>query len=75
MKTQFSFSKRGFTLIEIMVVISIIGSLFALMSQVNFRSQEDITKAERMANKVQGILHASEVAVIMGRMKEGIATT
>jgi prepilin-type N-terminal cleavage/methylation domain-containing protein len=65
MKTQFSFPKRGFTLIEIMVVIAIIGILFAIMSQVDFRAQENITKAERMANKVQSILHTSAVAVMM----------
>ncbi len=76
MKTQFSFPKRGFTLIEIMVVIAIIGILFAIMSQVDFRAQENITKAERMANKVQSILHTSAVAVMMWRMDQyKVATT
>lgn len=76
MKTQFSFYKRGFTLIEIMVVIAIVAFLFALMSQVNFRAQENITKAERMANKLQNILHTSAVAVMMGRMDQNkIAAT
>ncbi|MFZ2256030.1 MAG: type II secretion system protein [Patescibacteria group bacterium] len=65
MKTQFSFSKSGFTMIEIMVVIAIIGSMFALVSQINFRSQENMTKAERIANKIQGILHTSSVSVMM----------
>ena len=68
MKTQFSFSQSGFTMVEIMVVIAIIASLFAMMSRVDFRSQENITKAERMANKVQSVLHTSNVSVMMGRM-------
>lgn len=70
MKTQFSFSKSGFTMIEIMVVIAIIGSMFALVSQINFRSQENMTKAERIANKIQGILHTSSVSVMMWRMDQ-----
>lgn len=52
-------------MIEIMVVIAIIGSMFALVSQINFRSQENMTKAERIANKIQGILHTSSVSVMM----------
>ena len=70
MKTQFSFPKTGFTMVEIMVTIAIIGMLFAMMSRVNFRAQENITKAERMANKVQSILHSSNVAMMMGRMDQ-----
>lgn len=55
-------------MVEIMVTIAIIASLFAMMSRVDFRSQENITKAERMANKIQSLLHTSNVSVMMGRM-------
>lgn len=76
MKTQFSFSKSGFTLLEIMVVIAIIGFLFWVMSQISFRPQENLTKAERLANKVQSILHISAVNVMMGRMdRNNVAVT
>jgi hypothetical protein len=40
------------------------------MSQISFRPQENITKAERLANKVQSILHISAVNVMMGRMDQ-----
>ncbi len=70
MKTQFSFSKSGFTLIEIMVVIAIIAFLFWVMSQISFRSGENLAKAERLANKIQWVLHNSAVNVMMGRMDQ-----
>lgn len=72
MKTQFSFTKSGFTMVEIMVVIVIIWIMFSLFSQINFRSQENITKAERIANKLQSILHSSSVSVMMWRMDQSI---
>lgn len=68
MKTQSSFSQSGFTMVEIMVVIAIIGMIFGFMSQINFRAQENITKAERLANKVQSLLHTTSVSLMMGRM-------
>lgn len=70
MKTQFSFSQRGFTMVEIMVVIAIISSLFAMMSQIDFRPQQNLTNAERIANKIQSIFHTSNVSVMMGRMDQ-----
>lgn len=68
MKTQFSFNQYGFTMVEIMVVIAIIWSLFVLMSRINFNPQENIVKAERLASKVQSIIHLSNVSVMMWKM-------
>jgi len=70
MKTQYSFLKRWFTLLEIMVVIAIIWIIFGIFSQINFRSQENLTKSERLANRLQSLIHSTNVAVMMGRMDQ-----
>lgn len=57
MKTQFSFRKYGFTLIEIAIVISILAFVFYEFSKVSFRPQENLAKAERLANKVASVIH------------------
>ncbi len=76
MKTQFSFTKSGFTMVEIMVVIVIIASLFVTLSRVTFKPQENIVKAERLASKIQSILHSSNVSLMLWRMdSNNIATT
>ncbi len=68
MKTQFSFRKYGFTLIELMVVISILIFLFYQFSKISFLPQENLWKAERLANKVASILHEWLINVAIGRM-------
>lgn len=68
MKTQFSFSKLGFTLMELMVVIAIVGTIFVALGRFSFRPQENIVRAERLANKVQSSIHLSNVSVMMGLM-------
>ena len=68
MKTQFSFRKYGFTLIELMVVISIIIFIFYQFSKISFLPQENIAKAERLANKVASVLHEWLMNVSIGRM-------
>ncbi len=68
MKTQFSFRKYGFTLIEIAIVISILGVLFYQFSKISFRPQEDLAKAERLANRISSILHEWLINVTIGRM-------
>ncbi len=76
MKTQFSFTKSGFTMLEIMVVIAIIAMIFATMSRFTFRPQENIVKVERLSSKVQSIIHSSNVSLMMGRMDQmQMATT
>jgi hypothetical protein len=68
MKTQFSFRKYGFTLVELMVVISIIIFLYYQFSKISFLPQENLWKAERLANKVASILHEWLINVAIGRM-------
>lgn len=65
---QFSFTKDGFTMFEIVVVIAIIGMIFAWMANFTFRPQENIVKAERLAAKIQSIIHSTNVWLMMGRM-------
>lgn len=68
MKTQFSFRKYGFTLVEITIVITILGFLFYTFWKVSFRPQENIIKAERLANKIVDVLHESLININIGRM-------
>ncbi|MBP9779818.1 prepilin-type N-terminal cleavage/methylation domain-containing protein [Candidatus Gracilibacteria bacterium] len=68
MKTQFSFRKYGFTLVELMIVISIIMYIFYQFSRISFLPREDVAKAERLANKVASVLHEGLMNVSIGRM-------
>ena len=68
MKTQFSFTNSGFTMFEIVVVIGIIGIIFASLSRFTLQPQESITKAERLAAKIQSVIHSSNVSLMLGRM-------
>lgn len=68
MKTQFSFRKYGFTLIEIAIVISILGFLFYQFSKISFQPQENLSKAERLANRVASIIQEGLMSVTIGRM-------
>lgn len=68
MKTQFSFRKYGFTLVEITLVISILIFIVIAFSRLSFRPQENITKAERLANKIASVIHEWLINVEIGRM-------
>jgi prepilin-type N-terminal cleavage/methylation domain-containing protein len=68
MKTQRSFSKSGFTLLELMVVIAILGLLFVVYSRFSYQPQEHLMKAERLANKISSVLHDALLQVTIGRM-------
>lgn len=57
MKTQFSLRKSGFTMVEIMVVIAILAFLYYTFSRLSFQPQENLTRAERLANKISSVLH------------------
>ncbi len=68
MKTQFSFRKYGFTLVEIAIVISILTYIFYAFTKFSFRPQENLGKAERLANRVASVLHEWLMNVAIGRM-------
>lgn len=53
---------------ELMVVIAIVGTIFVALGRFSFRPQENIVRAERLANKVQSSIHLSNVSVMMGLM-------
>lgn len=72
---QFSFTKRGFTMFEMVIVISIIMFIFYFMSRINFRPQEDSIKAERIATKIHSILHSNAVSVMMWKMDPSRSAT
>jgi prepilin-type N-terminal cleavage/methylation domain-containing protein len=73
MKTQFPITKYGFTMIEILLVISILGFLFYTLGRTNFRPQENLNKAERLGNRISGVLHDALLFTALGRMDKGTA--
>ena len=68
MKTQFTFQKYGFTLIELMIVISILAFLYYSLTKFSYNPQENMTKSERLANKVAASIHEGLINVKIGRM-------
>lgn len=77
MKRQPLRSKYGFTLFEIMVVISIIGIFIAATWAFDLRPQTDIEKADRMIVRISGILKEEIQNISIGRMpkRDGDITT
>lgn len=68
MKTQTPFGKYGFTLVEIMVTISIIWVLTVAMIGFTTNPQQSLTKAERLANKIATTLQDANIFLAVGRM-------
>jgi hypothetical protein len=68
MKTQSSFRHYGFTMIELMFVVTTMLLLWYLTSGMSYRPQEHHIKAERLANKISSLLHETSLFLSSGRM-------
>ncbi len=51
-----------------MLVIAILGLLFVVFSRISFQPQENLTKAERLANKISSVLHGGLLQITIGKM-------
>lgn len=68
MKRQFLSCKYGFTLVELMIVIALIGILISSISIFDWRPNTEIERVERMKNAVASTLRTEIQNVSLGRM-------
>jgi prepilin-type N-terminal cleavage/methylation domain-containing protein len=76
MKRQSSFWQYGFTLVEIMLVIVLLGVIF--YSMASFWSpqwKENSIKVERLANNISDILHTGLINITIWKVENGVTLT
>lgn len=61
------YNKKGFTLVEIAIVIVLIGLFFVITSSMTKDSRTPITKAERLANHIYDITRTTRNNILIGR--------
>jgi len=76
MKRQSSFGQYGFTLVEIMLVIVILGIIsYAMSSFGAFQWTENSMKAGKLANNISNILHTGLINITIWKVESGITLT
>lgn len=59
--------KKGFTLLEMMVVITLIGLFFVITSSLTKDTRSYQTNAERLANTVYDAIRGARNNILIGR--------
>ena len=68
MKRQLFRSKYGFTLFELMIVITIIGIFYAATAGFDWRPQNDMEKSDRMIVAISSSIRTEVQNMTIGKM-------
>ncbi len=68
MKRQLFQSKYGFTLFELMIVITIVGIFYAATAGFDWRPQTDMEKSDRMVVAISSTIRTETQNMSIGKM-------